>query len=91
MKKETIEEIAERNELIPTDEIKQDILDTQNEIFQMEREAKHLEATPMGMAETRWNHIRAEGRRSGIEERRRFIKKLEAILDFRNKKRLPPL
>ena len=79
------EEIAERNKHIPTEEIKQDILDTQIEIEQMEQEAKYLEATPMGMQETRWNHIRAQGRRAGIERRKQFIKKLEAILDFRAK------
>ena len=83
--KEKIEEIAERDKYIPTEEIKQDILDTQIEIEQMEREAKHLEATPMGMQETRWNHIRAQSRRAGIERRKQFIKKLEAILDFRAK------
>ena len=80
---ETIEKMAERNKLIPTAEIKQDILDTQNEIIQMEKEAEHLETTPMGMQETRWNHMRASARRTGIEERKAFIKKLEAILEVR--------
>lgn len=75
--------IAERNKNIPTAEIKQDIIDTETEIAQMEREAEHLEATPMGMRETRWNHIRASGRRFGIEERKRFIEKLQAILEIR--------
>ena len=83
---EKIKEIAERNKHIPTAEIKQDILDTQNEINQMEIEADHLEATPMGMQETRWNHMRAEGRWAGIKERKEFIKKLEMILEFRREK-----
>lgn len=78
-------ELAEKNKHIPTAEIKQDILDTQNEIIQMEKEAEHLEATPMGMRETRWDHIRTSGRRSGIKERKAFIKKLERILEIRKK------
>ena len=85
MKKEKIEKIVERSKHIPTDEIKQDILDTQNEITQMEKEAEFLASTPMGMQETRWNHMRADARISGIEDRKKFIEKLQAILDFREK------
>lgn len=55
MTKEEIIKIAERNKHIPAEEIKQDILDTQAEIVQMEKEAEHLEATPMGMREARWS------------------------------------
>lgn len=86
MKKEN-----QKTKHIPTAEIKQDILDTQAEIEQMEREARHLEATPFGMQETRWNHMRAEGRRAGIKERKEFIEKLEAILEIRGKKKEKPL
>ena len=77
--------IIEQNKHIPTEEIKRDILETQAEIIQMKKEKEHLIATPMRMKETRWNHMRAEVRDSGIENRKKFIKKLEAILDFRKK------
>lgn len=63
----------------------QDIADTETEIVQMESEAEHLAATPMGMRETRWNHMRAGARRSGIEDRKKFIEKLKAILEYRGK------
>lgn len=83
MNKEEIIKLAERSKHIPIAEIKQDILDTQNEIDQMEKEAEHLAGTPMSMKDARWNHMRADARRSGIKERKEFIKKLEAILDLR--------
>jgi len=86
-KKEKIE-LAKNNKHIPTKEIKQDILDTQQEIDQMGKEAEHLEAAPMGMRETRLNHMRGGARRSGIEERKIFIEKLEAILEIRKNKKL---
>lgn len=86
MKEEEKLKLAEQNKHISTAEIRQDISDTLVEIAQMEREAEHLEATPMGMRDARWNHIRASGRHSGIEERRRFVERLEAILEVREEK-----
>jgi hypothetical protein len=75
--------LAERNAHIPTTEIEQDILDTEREIVQMELEAQHLAATPDSMREARWDHMRAEARRSGIRERNEFIRKLKEILAAR--------
>lgn len=86
MTKKQKEKIAEKNKHIPTAEIKQDILDTQIEITQMEKEADHLASTPLEMKEARWNHMRADARISGIKERKKFIKKLETILEIRGEK-----
>jgi len=78
-----MKDIVEANKHIPTEEIKRDIADTLAEIRQMEKEAEHLEATPMGMRETRWNQMRAKSRRSGIQERKEFVERLEVILKSR--------
>ena len=85
MKQEEIEKMAENNKHIPTSEIEKDIIDTQREISQMEIKAKHLEMTPIGMREARWDHMRADVLMSGIKRRKEFIKKLKAILEFRKK------
>ncbi len=78
-----IKKMINDNKHISIAEIKQDILETEMEIDRMEREATHLAATPMGMRETRWNHMRADARISGIKDRKKFIKKLEIILEAR--------
>jgi len=78
------EKLAEQNAHIPTSEIEQDILDTEREIAQMEEEAAHLATTPSHSRDYRWNCIRAEARRSGISERKEFVKILKAILEFRS-------
>lgn len=78
-----IAQIAEKNAHIPTAEMEQDILDTEREIAQMAQEAEHLAGTPIHMREARWDHMRAEARRSGIKERQEFIAKLKAILEYR--------
>ena len=75
--------IVEKNSHIPTAEIEQDILETEREIAQMKQEAKHLATTPDSMREARWDHMRAEARRSGIAGRKEFIAKLKAILERR--------
>lgn len=78
------EQFIKDNKHVKTDEIKRDILDTQNEIIQMEKEMKFLSSTPMGMAETRLNHMKASARKSGIEDRKKFIRQLEVLLEDRN-------
>lgn len=71
--------IAEQNKNIPTDEIKQDILDTQAEIEQMEREIKGFR-----LIGDRMSNFRADAREGGIKSRKEFIEKLEAILEVRS-------
>lgn len=74
------------NAHIPTEEIEQDIRDTEVEIAQMILEADHLENTPMTMSSARLDHMRASSRRSGIKERKYFIEKLQILLDARRPK-----
>lgn len=83
----TDQEILEQNKDIPTEDILQDIADTQEEIATMKVEAEHLTKTPMSMQSARWDHMRAEARLSGIKEREEFIGKLEHLLDLRGIKR----
>ena len=82
-----IKEIAERNAHIPTEEILKDIADTEAEIAQMEQEAEHYSKTPLSAPTARLNHMRSDARRTGIKERKEFIEKLRAILDYRQKSR----
>ena len=76
---------------ISSEEIKQDIADTEAEIVTMEREI-----TAYRLLGDRWSHMRAEcwtwdrrviqalnARVTGIQERQTFIAKLQAILDER--------
>ena len=74
MTEETIK-LAENNKHIPTEEIEQDILDTQNEIITMKREIKGYR-----LIGDRMSIFRANARESGIRERKEFIEKLEMIL-----------
>ena len=61
-----------------SEEIKQDIADTEAEIVTMEREI-----TAYRLLGDRWSHMRADARVTGIQERQTFIAKLQAILDER--------
>ena len=79
----TDQEILEDNKDIPTEEIMQDISDTQEEIATMKIEVEHLAKTPLSMQSARWDHMRAEARLSGIKEREEFIEKLEHLLELR--------
>lgn len=83
MKNRTDQEILEQNAHILTEEILQDIADTQSEIATMKIEAEHLAKTPLSMQSARWDHMRAESRLSGIKEREEFIGKLEHLLKLR--------
>lgn len=71
-------QIAIDNAHIPTDEIKNDIADTEREIVQMEREEKGLR-----MIGDRMSIFRADNRQIGIDDRRKFITKLKTILLIR--------
>ncbi len=79
----TDQEIIEANKDILTETIRQDILDTQNEIATMRTEAEHLSKTPPSLPSARWDHMRAEHRLNGIKEREEFIKKLLYLLKLR--------
>lgn len=60
---------------IPTSEIKQDIIDTEREILQMEKElAGYM------LIGDKLSMFKADARRSGIRERQVFIEKLQKIL-----------
>ena len=66
------------NDHISTEEIEQDIADTWAEINTMEREEKGFR-----IVGDRWSVMRADGRLTGIAERKEFIEKLENILKER--------
>ena len=68
----------DKNKHISTAEIKRDIADTQFEIEAYEREKEGYE-----LIGDKISMFKAENRRIGIEERKEFIKKLEAILEKR--------
>jgi len=70
--------IADKNSDIPTEDIENDIADTQAEIQVMEREIKGFR-----LLGDRWSMMRADSRETGIKERKDFIEKLEAILEVR--------
>lgn len=65
----------DKNAHIPTEEILQDIADTQHEIATMKREVEGLR-----MMSDRMSYFRADARVTGIKERETFIAKLHGIL-----------
>lgn len=60
---------------IPSDEIRQDIEDTEREIAQMKREVEGL-----ALIGDRMSMFRRASRLTGIQERKIFIQKLQNIL-----------
>lgn len=73
-------EIAENNKHISTEEIKQDIADTEADIANWKREIKGYD-----LIRDRMSYMRASARRSRIKEAEDFIEDLKAILEIRNK------
>lgn len=71
-------EYLEANAHIPSDEIRQDIADTQEEITRLQ-EGK---AMSFGTKD-RIDHMRAQAARTGIEERKEFVAGLERLLRLR--------
>lgn len=63
------------NCIIPTEEIRKDIADTEAEIVTMARELEGFR-----LLGDRWSMMRADYRETGIRQRREFVKKLNAIL-----------
>lgn len=70
--------IAKNNKHIPTEEIKQDIADTEAEILIEKREIKALR-----LLGDRMSILKANSKKSSINERRDFIKNLKIILEVR--------
>jgi len=68
------------HETITTEEMLLDIADTEHEIVTMEREMKGFR-----LLGDRWSQMRADARVTGIQQRREFIAKVQAILDDTNK------
>jgi hypothetical protein len=69
---------------IPTAEVEQDIVDTEQEIAVMEGELRAFEMVPHGSTEYKMAQFRASARREGIKQRQAFIGKLRAILAARS-------
>ena len=74
----TVEQIKTYSD-IPTAEVKQDIIDTQNEINEIEVELVPLRFNPQR------NRVEIYTREGRILQRESFIKKLETILEYRDK------
>ena len=66
------------HETITTEEMLRDITDTEHEIATMEREIQGFR-----LLGDRWSQMRADARMTGIQQRREFIAKVQAILDER--------
>jgi len=72
----------DKNEHIPTSEIKQDILDTENEIIRMTREKQAFE-----LLGDRISFMKAHARQTGIKDRKEFILRLQEILKLRGEQK----
>lgn len=84
MPDEEKKKLISANAHIPTDEIEKDIRDTEAEIALAEKEIIAFEAVPIGSPDARISHMKASARRSGIAERKEFIRKLRIILESRD-------
>ena len=71
------EEQIKKNEHIPTNEIEQDIAETQREIDQYEKELEALIGDRQG------NKLAIYMREGKISQRKEFISNLQSILDYR--------
>jgi hypothetical protein len=67
--------IIDRNAHIPSEEVRQDIRDTEREIADLTREE-----TGLRMIGDKMSVFRADARATGISEREAFIAKLKALL-----------
>jgi hypothetical protein len=72
------ETMLDRNAQIPSEEVRQDIRDTEREIADLTREEAGLR-----MIGDKLSVFRADARASGIRERAAFIVKLKALLSAR--------
>lgn len=71
------EEQIKKNEHIPTNEIEQDIAETQREIDQYQKELDALVSDRFG------NKLAIYMREGKISQRKEFISNLQSILDYR--------
>lgn len=71
------EEQIKQNEHIPTNEIEQDIAETQREIDQYEKELDALIGDRQG------NKLAIYMREGKISQRKEFVSNLQSILDYR--------
>lgn len=71
------------NDHIPTEEVKQDMADTREEIHNMEREERAFR-----LLGDRMSMFKADARNTGIRQRREFLAKLGLVLETRVKKGL---
>lgn len=76
----TNNKVLEENKHIPTTEVLQDITDTEKEIRELTEEVKHLEATPHSSRDFKINNFRASAKRTGIEERKKFVADLRELI-----------
>lgn len=76
-------EILETNKHIPTAQVLEDIGDTEREIRELEAEASHLEATPASSQDYKLNNYRASAKRTGIEDRKKFVANLRELIHAR--------
>jgi hypothetical protein len=72
----------DRNAHIPTEEIEQDIRDTEREITSMRHEIEAFQI--LANQGDRLADMRRRARETGIEERQQFIAKLQGILKSRS-------
>lgn len=76
-------DILETNKHIPTATVLEDIGDTEREIRELELEATHLEATPSSSQDYKLNNYRASAKRTGIEDRKKFVANLRELIHAR--------
>jgi hypothetical protein len=75
------QELADKNQHIPTEEIKQDILDTEHEVVAMKRQIEGL-----NLIGDKLSLFYARAKESGVKEREDFIASLKIILEAREAK-----
>ena len=70
--------LSDKNKHIPTAEIRQDIIDTENEIMEFKRQEEGYR-----LIGDKMSIFRADGKRTGIVHRKAFVAKLKIILKER--------
>ena len=73
-------DILEKNKHISTVQVLEDIGETEREIREMTAEAEHLEATPATSQDYRLNNYIASAKRTGIEDRQKFVENLRKLI-----------
>ena len=76
-----IKKMAENNAEVLTEDIENDVAETQSEVINMQKELRGYRLMPRD----RMTQMRISSRVSGIKERLEFLEDLEAILEYRKK------